>query len=265
MPHAGSSTVSPNLGLMHLHHEPHDRPRRVELAGVARGVAHLAEHRFVEAAERVELLARVEVDAVDLVDDVPQQIAVLHPILDAAEDGRDHVAPVAAVCALQAAEVGKEAGPSRAIWTHRFLIVDEGDELVPVIPPSFAAQSRQRYGGSIAGLKGMPLSSARVLRAPSKSSRNFKNMIQVSMGRRSRSPLSPLSFRMMSRADLMMLPSCCAVVCGSASFLLLSDVPWFSFVTIISRIQASLQVVHCFAQLRRPTEESCDLRHVAVP
>ena len=37
-------------------------------------------------------------------------------------------------------------------------------------------------------------------------------MIQVSMGRRSRSPLSPLSLRMMSRADLTMLPSFCAVV-----------------------------------------------------
>ena len=35
------------------------------------------------------------------------------------------------------------------------------------------------------------------------SSRNFRNMIQVSIGRRSRSPLSPLSLRMMSRADLM--------------------------------------------------------------
>ena len=31
------------------------------------------------------------------------------------------------------------------------------------------------------------------------SSRNLRNMIQVSSGRRSRSPLSPLSLRMMSR------------------------------------------------------------------
>ena len=47
---------------------------------------------------------------------------------------------------------------------------------------------------------------------PILSSRNLRNMIQVSMGRRSRSPLSPLSLRMISRADLMMLPSCWAVV-----------------------------------------------------
>ncbi len=47
----------------------------------------------------------------------------------------------------------------------------------------------------------------------------FRNMIHVSIGRRSRSPLSPLSFRIMSRADLMRLPSCCAVVSGWESFL----------------------------------------------
>src|SRR5262249_49236160 len=35
---------------------------------------------------------------------------------------------------------------------------------------------------------------------------------QVNIGNRSRSPLSPLSLRMMSREDLTMLPSCCVVV-----------------------------------------------------
>ena len=39
-------------------------------------------------------------------------------------------------------------------------------------------------------------------------------MIQVSIGSRSRSPFRPLSLRMMSRADLMRLPSCWAVVRG---------------------------------------------------
>ena len=37
------------------HHEPHDRTRGVELAGIPGGVAHLAEHRFVERAQGVEL------------------------------------------------------------------------------------------------------------------------------------------------------------------------------------------------------------------
>ena len=43
-------------------------------------------------------------------------------------------------------------------------------------------------------------------------------MTQVSIGNRSRSPLRPLSFRMMSRADLMRLPSCWAVVLGGSVF-----------------------------------------------
>jgi len=44
------------------------------------------------------------------------------------------------------------------------------------------------------------------------------NIIQVSMGRRSRSPLSPLSLRMMSRQDLTRLASCCAVDWEGADF-----------------------------------------------
>ncbi len=43
-------------------------------------------------------------------------------------------------------------------------------------------------------------------------------MIQVSIGSRSRSPLSPLSLRMMSRADLTMADSRWAVVRGCAFF-----------------------------------------------
>jgi site-specific recombinase XerD len=47
-------------------------------------------------------------------------------------------------------------------------------------------------------------------------------VIQVSIGRRSVSPLSPLSLRMMSRADLRRLPSCCPVVCGCSIFFCLA-------------------------------------------
>src|SRR5205809_6197715 len=60
---------------------------------------------------------------------------------------------------------------------------------------------------------------ARSSRTCSWSSRNLRNMTQVSIGRRSRSPLSPLSFRMMSRADLTRLPSRWALVRGAAVFL----------------------------------------------
>ena len=68
-----------------FHHEAHDGARRVELAGVAGRVAHFPEHGFVESAEGVDLVARREVDAVDLVDHVAQQIAALHAVIDALE------------------------------------------------------------------------------------------------------------------------------------------------------------------------------------
>jgi hypothetical protein len=43
-------------------------------------------------------------------------------------------------------------------------------------------------------------------------------MTQVRSGKRSRSVESPLSFRMMSRQDLMTLPNCWAVDCGISVF-----------------------------------------------
>src|SRR5437016_14475377 len=44
--------------------------------------------------------------------------------------------------------------------------------------------------------------------------KNLRNKTQVSMGSPSRSPESPLSFRIMSRQDLTKLPSCWAVDWG---------------------------------------------------
>ena len=43
-------------GSVTVDHEAHDRARRIELAGVAGCVAHLAQHRFVKRAERVQLV-----------------------------------------------------------------------------------------------------------------------------------------------------------------------------------------------------------------
>ena len=69
----------------HLHHEAHHGARSVELAAVARRVAHFAQHGFVQMREGVDFLAGVEVDAVDLVDDVAQQIAADHAVLHTLE------------------------------------------------------------------------------------------------------------------------------------------------------------------------------------
>ena len=111
-------------------HEADDGTRGVELAGVAGGVAHLFEHGLVEMAEGVDLVAAGEVDVVDFVDHVAEQIAVDHAVDRAFEDGGDDVAPVAAVGALQAAQIGEQARPFGAVRTDGFFVIHEGDQLV---------------------------------------------------------------------------------------------------------------------------------------
>ena len=74
----------------------------------------------------------------------------------------------------------------------------------------------RRQGSSTTGRQVRPARPARVSSIRSMWSRNFRNMIQVSIGRRSRSPFTPLSLRMIRRADLMMRSSRCAVVSGLA-------------------------------------------------
>ena len=58
---------------------------RVEFAGIASGIAHLAEHRLVERAQRVQLVAGGEMDAANLVNDIAQQVARSHAVIDALE------------------------------------------------------------------------------------------------------------------------------------------------------------------------------------
>ena len=94
MPQAGSSTISPRLRVDLLDDEPDHRPRRVELARVAGGVAHLAQHRLVEVRHRVDVVGRVEVDLVDLVDDVAQQVAGEHPVVGLLEHRGERVARI---------------------------------------------------------------------------------------------------------------------------------------------------------------------------
>jgi hypothetical protein len=175
----------------HFHHEAHHRPRGVELAGVAGGVAHLPRHGLVERAEGVQLVARGEVDAVDLVDHVAQQVAAAHAIVHAAEDGRDHVAAVVAVGAGEPAQVGEQPRPPGTVGAGAFLGVDEGQQLVaghavgpgrPVAPAVGRLDGRRNF---------LPARAASSLRWSSRSSRNLRNMIQVSIGNRSRSPFSP--------------------------------------------------------------------------
>ena len=91
----------------HCDHEPDNRSRRIKLTRVASSIAHFAQHRFVERAERVKFLGRTEMNSRNLVDHVTQQVAVDHPIDRAFEHGRDHVATIAAVASAQTPQISK--------------------------------------------------------------------------------------------------------------------------------------------------------------
>src|SRR5262249_54121819 len=138
----------------------------------------------------------------------------------------------------------------------------------PLTPSSLAAQSRQRYGGSMARRYFSRFILARSSRTSSWSSRNLRNMTQVSIGRRSRSPLSPLSFRMMSRADLTWFPSRWAVVRGASAFLLpFAIVHSATSPSLGSRlrcVQVFLELGEGLPQFVCATELGRDLLQVAV-
>ena len=111
-------------------HETDNSARGVEFAGIPGGVAHFFEHGLVEMAEGVDFVGRGEVDAVHFVDDVSQEVAVDHAVDGAFEDGGNHVAAVAAIGSLQAAQVGEEAGAFLAVRTTGFVVVHELDQFV---------------------------------------------------------------------------------------------------------------------------------------
>ena len=108
------------------------------------GVALLLEHRFVEMTGGVDLVAAGEMDVANFVDHVAEQATVDHAVDGAFENGRDHVAPIATIGALQAAQVGKEARAFSSFGPHGFFVIHERDQLVagyafgfggPVAPP----------------------------------------------------------------------------------------------------------------------------------
>src|SRR5437773_2540291 len=99
----------------------------------------------------------------------------------------------------------------------------------------------------------LPAKVASCSRCCSRSSRNFKNMIQVSIGNRSRSPLSPLSLRMMSRADLIRLPSDCVVVGGADGFA--GD---------LRGIERPLELSYGVTKVLGPTEQADDVCDLAM-
>ena len=100
-----------------------------------------------------------------------------------------------------------------------------------------------------------------LLALDSRSSRNLRNMIQVSIGSRSRSPFSPLSLRMMSRADLSRLPRALGGGLGLRRFWSCGCEPFIAFLCGVQKI---LQFADGEAELFGPAEEVDDLADLAV-
>jgi hypothetical protein len=114
-----------------LDHEADYRARCIELAGIARRVAHFAQHRFVEVREGVDFFAGAEMDTVNLVNDVAQQVAADHAVLNALEDVGHHLALAAFFAfAGQAAQINEQTLAATAIGTHCLFLTDEGQQFV---------------------------------------------------------------------------------------------------------------------------------------
>ena len=148
-----------------------DGARGVELAGVARGLEVL-EELLVDVAEHVAVVGGVEVDAVDLVDDLPHQRAVLHVVVGILEGHAD-----------EAGDLVAAAGERLELGQQR--VVDEveqrlaGDAFVvggPVGPAQMLA------GAATCSCRG----GVRV--SFSRSSKIFRKNIQPSCSRRCASP-----------------------------------------------------------------------------
>jgi hypothetical protein len=145
--------------ISHGDHEPHDRPRGIELARIARRVAHLAEHGFVERAQGVQLVAGGEMDAVELVDDVAQQVAADHPVLHAAKHGGNHIPAIVAVGTGERAQVTEQPHALLAIRQGAFLLVDERQQFIACDAVGFGspiAPAVGRLDGRLELLPGQP-------------------------------------------------------------------------------------------------------------
>jgi len=128
-------------------------------------------------------LPRGEVNLVHLVEHVAQQIPAHHAVDGALKNLGDHVAPVA-VRALQAAQIGEQARPACSVRACGLVLVDESEKLGPCDALSPSRPIPPAVGQLNAGRNRLPSSLTSSSRTLSMSPRNFKNKIQVSMGKR---------------------------------------------------------------------------------
>ena len=118
-----------DLGLHDLHHGANQRARRVILAAVAPGVAHVLDLGFVQVGQLVLFGLRAEPQFVDVVDDLAQVVAAVDLVFDLAEDFPDlvfdGVRPAGLL--LEAVQVGEELlvdEVAQVVAGHRLVVVE---------------------------------------------------------------------------------------------------------------------------------------------
>ena len=118
--------------------EAYDGPWRVELAGVASRIAHLFEHGLIEEGDGVNVVGRVEVDVVQLIDDLAQDVAGPDAVVGAAKDDADDGADIACVLAAQASKIGDQVVIDEFEQVFAFTLLGQAfgdDPIAPAVAP----------------------------------------------------------------------------------------------------------------------------------
>ena len=136
-----------DLRLDHLDHGADERTRRVILATVAPGIAHVAELRLVEMRELVLFLLRAEAELIDQFQRVAQRIAAAELVFDLREDFADLVFD----------GVGTLGAGAEALQVGKQLVVDVLDEIVAgqrlvVIERAVLLLRRRPHGPAVLGV-----------------------------------------------------------------------------------------------------------------
>ena len=159
-----------------------------------------------------------EVDAVDLVDHVAQQVAADHAVDDAREHGGDHLPAAVRRRRRPGGRAGRRTGPAPRLPSGRIASswLMKASSSAPVMPSLVAgpvAPAVGRLDGravALAAQRGLGLLDLLhvVEELQEHDPGEHRQAVEVAV--------SPLSLRMMSRADLIRLPSRWAVVSGCA-------------------------------------------------
>ena len=153
-------------GIDLLDDELGDGARGIELAGIARGL-EVFEQLFVDVAEHVSVIGGIEVDAVDLVDDLAHQRAVLHVVAGTVEGGLDERDDVAAAgedfqfgqkvvvgkgeesVAGDAFGVGGPVGPAEFLRQRGFVVIAEDFHLLFAVVEDFEEEHPAELGKAL--------------------------------------------------------------------------------------------------------------------